>query len=47
MKKTKYIHWVEYENGNYLAFGKTGSPWNQKIQIKLPKFICHFFNNIF
>ena len=46
MKKTKFIHWIEYEDGHYLSFGKNGPPWNQKVQIKLPRFICKMLNLI-
>jgi len=43
-KSAKYIHWVEYDNRHYIAIGKYGSPWNQRIQIRLPKVICKLLN---
>lgn len=45
--KSIHIYWIEYEDDNhYLSVGKY-APWDNRIQIRLPKIICEKLNNIF
>lgn len=38
----KFIHWIEYNDGNYLSIGMK-SPRQNKIQLKVPLWIAKFF----
>lgn len=38
----KYVNWIEYDDGHYLAIG-VSSPWNRKIQIRVPMWIARYF----
>lgn len=45
--KIKYVDWVEYyPEGHYLAIGR-GSPWDRKIQIRVPRVVAAKLNRIF
>lgn len=45
--KTKYLHWIEYEdNKHYLSIWKK-APWDNRIQIRLPKAVCSKLSWIF
>ena len=42
--KIKYLHWIEYDNNrHYISIG-TKAPWDNRIQIRLPKKVCSFLS---
>lgn len=42
--KSRHLHWVESDDRHYIAIGKVGSPWDQRLQIRLPMIVCKFLN---
>ena len=39
----KKIHWIEYgPDQHYLSFGK-GTPWLNRIQVRVPRFVAAWF----
>jgi hypothetical protein len=41
-QKAKWLHWIEYSDRHVIAIGKKGNPWDRKVQIRLPRFLCKF-----
>jgi len=44
-RKTYRLHWLETERGHFITYGNT-APWDNKIQIKVPRWIAKLLNHL-